>query len=166
LLGWDVLLLMGLGERVGGDVMTSEQSGVVQANARPRILFIDDEVMLGQTFKLGLEDVFDVELESTGRAALNRLLGEEAFDAVFCDIRLPELSGLEIRAALSERCPALLSRFVLMTGGAVTEEARDFLDTYSGPVLNKPFRLGDVEKLTNRLVETEGLAGGRARFRQ
>lgn len=143
----------------------SGQSGEV-AVVRPRILFIDDEVMLGQTFKLGLEDVFDVELESAGKNALARLLGTEWFDAIFCDIRLPELSGIEIWSTLSRRRPALLPRFVLMTGGAVTDEARNFLDGYGGLVLNKPFRLGDVESLTRRLVETEGLTGGRADLRQ
>jgi two-component system, cell cycle sensor histidine kinase and response regulator CckA len=157
---------MGTGERAGEDMISNEQVGGEPTLGRPRILFIDDEVMLGQTFKLGLEDVFDVELESTGSEALARLLRGEAFDAIFCDIRLPLLSGIEIREKLAEQRPSLLSRFVLMTGGAVTDEARDFLDAYQGPVLNKPFRLADVETLTRKLVERQGLAGSGSRSRQ
>lgn len=141
--------------------MSSEELNTDKSRERPRVLIVDDEVMLGQTFKLGLEDAFDVELETTGQGALERVLRGESFDAIFCDLRLPQLSGIEVRAAIAEKRPALLPRFVLMTGGAVTDEARDFLAVYEGPVLNKPFRLGDVETLTRRLVEREGLAGRR-----
>jgi DNA-binding NtrC family response regulator len=146
--------------------MTSEKSiGEGTSKRRPRVLIIDDEVMLGHTFKLGLDDAFDVELETSGQGALRRILAGEAFDAIFCDLRLPELSGMEIRASIAKNRPTLLPRFVLMTGGAVTDEARDFLETYDGPVLNKPFRLGEVELLTRRLVEREGLARSGALFR-
>jgi len=147
--------------------MTGEQvKGEGAQERRPRVLIIDDEVMLGRTFQLGLEGAFEVVLETSGQGALGRVLSGEAFDAIFCDLRLPEVSGIDIQAAIAKNRPALLPRFVLMTGGAVTDEAREFLESYEGPVLNKPFRLGEVETLTRRLVEREGRSGGGSLPRQ
>lgn len=120
----------------------------------PRILVIDDEQLLGQTIQLGLEDSMTVELRTSGKEGLERLLSaeEEGIDLVLCDLSLPDFSGVQIHRAVAEQRPNLLSRFVVMTGGAVSDESRDFLDDYQGPMLNKPFTLSQVEKLVTSLL--------------
>ncbi|HSC88733.1 MAG TPA: response regulator [Polyangiaceae bacterium] len=115
-------------------------------------MVIDDEVLLGQTLQLGLEETFDVELELSGRRGLERLLSGEKFDLVLCDLSLPDLHGSAIHRAVAAERPGLLSRFVVMTGGAVTVEARGFVDSYRGPLLDKPFTLTDVERLAQSLL--------------
>ncbi len=131
---------------------------VPTAGTDPRVLVIDDEPLLGQTLKLGLEGSFSVELEALGEVALERLLGGERFDLILCDLSLPNLSGIEIYQQLTELRPELLPRFVLMTGGAVTDEARDFVASYTGAILHKPFRLMELEAVAARILERHGLA--------
>lgn len=128
----------------------------------PRVLVIDDEPLLGQTLRLGLEGSFVVELEARGDAALDRLLRGDRFDLILCDLSLPALSGIEVYERLARLRPELISRFILMTGGAVTDEARDFVATYQGPILNKPFRLAELEGLAARVLESHGLTGRRS----
>jgi CheY-like chemotaxis protein len=118
----------------------------------PRMLVIDDEVFLGQTLRMGLEDAFSIEVELRGQPALDRLLSGEQWDIVLCDLSLPDLSGSQIWSRLREARPELASRFVIMTGGAVTQESQSFLSLYPGPVLQKPFRLSDVEALAVRIL--------------
>ena len=65
---------------------------------------------------------------------------------------LPDLSGVQIYHSVVEKRPSLLPRFVVMTGGAVSDESRLFLDDYEGPILNKPFTLSQVEKLVTSLL--------------
>ncbi len=122
----------------------------------PTILVIDDEELLGQTIQLGLEDSMRVELETSGERGLSRLLSENhgAIDLVLCDLSLPDLSGIQIYQRVQKEVPQLLDRFVVMTGGAVSVESRDFLDEYDGPLLNKPFTLTQVERLVQRILES------------
>lgn len=115
---------------------------------------IDDEQLLGQTIQLGLEGDMEVELETSGEKGLSRILSEveERIDLVLCDLSLPDISGMQIYRSVADERPALLERFVVMTGGAVTSESRDFLDAYRGPLLNKPFTLTAVEDLVQGLL--------------
>jgi len=118
----------------------------------PRVLVIDDEQLLGQTIQLGLEDTMDVQLEISGQKGLDRLLSDEHFGLILCDLSLPDLSGIDIYARIASDKPELKKRFVVMTGGAVSTESRDFLDNYQGPLLNKPFTLSQVEALIESIV--------------
>lgn len=120
---------------------------------QPRVLVIDDEQLLGQTIQLGLEGTMTVELETSGQRGLDRILSEESFGLVLCDLSLPDLSGIQIYARVKSERPEMTKRFVVMTGGAVSRESRDFLDNYRGPLLNKPFTLTQVETLVTRLMD-------------
>lgn len=122
--------------------------------ALPRVLVIDDEQLLGQTIQLGLEDTMEVELETSGERGLARLLSDDQFELVLCDLSLPDLSGSDIYAQASRAKPEIKDYFVVMTGGAVTNESRDFLENYRGHLLNKPFTLSQVESLIGRVVGT------------
>ena len=126
--------------------------------ALPRVLVIDDEQLLGQTIQLGLEDTMQVELETSGEKGLKRLLDDEGFQLVLCDLSLPDLSGIEIYAKVASERPELTNRFVVMTGGAVSNESRDFLENYDGPLLNKPFTLSQVESLIQGIMDANARA--------
>lgn len=121
--------------------------GAAEGTRLPQVLVIDDEPLLGHTLRLGLRDTLDVSVETSGEKGLARLLGSEAFELVLCDLSLPDKMGGDIFQAISQQRPEMAARFVLMTGGAVGEQARAFVDSYSGPVLNKPFVLSEVERL-------------------
>ncbi len=118
-----------------------------------RVLVIDDEQLLGQTIQLGLEDAMDVDLETSGEAGLHRLLTDSTINLVLCDLSLPDLSGIDIYKQVAEQRPELIRRFVIMTGGAVSVASRDFLDNYTGPLLNKPFTITQVENLVQSLLD-------------
>ncbi len=118
-----------------------------------RVLVIDDEQLLGQTIQLGLEDAMEVELETSGELGLQRLLKDYSINLVLCDLSLPDLSGIDIYRTILERRPELIKRFVIMTGGAVSSASRDFLENYTGPLLNKPFTITQVENLVHSLLD-------------
>jgi hypothetical protein len=54
---------------------------------------------------------------------------------------------MDVLASLSAQHPGLAARFVFMTGGAVTERARQALAHTRCPVLTKPFERADVERV-------------------
>lgn len=85
-----------------------------------------------------------VALNSAGEAL--RLLAQGArFDLIFCDLTMPDVSGMEFFAELTARFREHAMRTVFLTGGAFTDQVRSFLDSVSNPCLEKPF---DVQRLT------------------
>ena len=119
---------------------------------RSRVLLIDDEPHLGVTLATGLREHANVVAVRSGGEAIERLLIDDAFDLILCDLMMPDLTGMDVFEAIVQKRPALRSRFVFTTGGAVTDRARDFLEQMKpGQRLDKPFKLEDVEALLGAL---------------
>jgi CheY-like chemotaxis protein len=75
---------------------------------------------------------------SSGRAALALLQQGLSFDAIVCDLIMPELTGMELHEL--ERLDAELAwRAVFITGGAYTASARAFAERMGDRVIAKPF---------------------------
>jgi len=123
------------------------------SKTRRRILVIDDEPLLGQTLKFAFENQCDVIVLNTGRDALDHLERDASFDLILCDLMMPIFSGMKVYQVIAERQPELLPRFVFITGGAFTDSARDFLDSYPGRRLEKPFHVSDVEAMLESVPE-------------
>jgi CheY-like chemotaxis protein len=104
---------------------------------RSSVLVIDDEPLLCELLGAMLSEDYDVIAYSAPRAALAALL-ERDFDAVICDVMMPDLTGMELYDAAVRERPSLNERFVFITGGAFTERARLFLKQTGRPVLRKP----------------------------
>jgi DNA-binding NtrC family response regulator len=66
---------------------------------------------------------------------------------------MPEVSGMELFARVSERRPAIASRFVFMTGGAFTAQARAFVEQTPLVCLEKPFELRQIRDLVRERAE-------------
>ena len=114
---------------------------------RARILIIDDEPLLGQTLTFAFSDRHDIVLASSGREALRHLTEDARFDLVLCDLMMPDVSGASVFEAVEHDHPELVPRFAFMSGGAFTDRAQVFLERYSGRRIDKPFTIGDVERL-------------------
>jgi signal transduction histidine kinase len=120
-----------------------------EAIARRRVLIVDDEPRVAEALAAALEG-HDVELAASGREALSRLGGGTSFDIVFCDLLMPEVSGMDLYRELVRSRPALARRVVFMTAGAFTQGARDFLAAVPNACIEKPFDMDAVLSLIGR----------------
>jgi two-component system response regulator HydG len=65
-------------------------------NASGHILIVDDETSLRQTLARILQRAgFEVTTAAAGNEAL-ALLTQQSFDLIYLDIRMPDISGLEV----------------------------------------------------------------------
>ena len=119
------------------------------AGTSAAVVVIDDEPLVGRSIRRALRD-HEVEVFSSGKEAIARLCSDEPFDVVFCDLMMPEVSGMEVFRQVSTRRPEVASRFVFMTGGAFTAQARAFLEETQLPCLEKPFELGRIRDLVSK----------------
>jgi PAS domain S-box-containing protein len=119
------------------------------AQAAPAsILIIDDERHFAQALRAALQRRHRVDIETSGRAGLARLLRDGAsYDLVVCDLMMPDVSGTTILEAVRDAAPELLGRIVIVTGGAYSEEVRGLLEQLSVRVLEKPFEMAELEAL-------------------
>jgi two-component system response regulator HydG len=107
-----------------------------------RVLVVDDEPSLLRALELLLRRAgcHVVALESP-TAAAQRLL-EEDFDVALLDVKMAELSGLELLEQLKRRRPEVEA--VMMTGHATVETALAALKAGAYDYLTKPFEDVDV----------------------
>ncbi len=122
---------------------------------RRRVLVIDDDPVVLRALARALRQ-HEVTALGSAREALARFEAGERWDAVLCDLMMPELDGIELHAALHRTAPDQAARFVVVTGGAVTERARDFLARPEVRRLLKPLEPGAL------LAAVEAVATGEA----
>ncbi|MFO0626372.1 MAG: response regulator [Polyangiales bacterium] len=96
----------------------------------------------------------DVERINDAREALARLREGPMPDAVLCDVMMPDMTGIELYEAVCAHDPALAERFVFLTAGATSEDARRFLADPDRRVIYKPiFDVARLRALIARVVE-------------
>ncbi len=118
-----------------------------------RILLVEDSLgiarALSQALSLHHDGLYQVEVCRSAEAALERL-HEAPYHLLISDLRLPGMDGLELLARAQRLRPE--TRRVLITAyGGPDIEAR--VRELAGVYLPKPFRLGDVIRLIERLLQ-------------
>jgi PAS domain S-box-containing protein len=111
---------------------------------RARVLVIDDEATVARAIARCLGREHEVRASRHAAEALGWLRAGEDFDLILCDLMMPEMTGMELYAALETDAPAVLDRIVFLTGGAFTPAARDFLDGIPNVRVEKPFEAGKL----------------------
>ncbi len=130
-----------------------------RASRPKRVLVIDDEPGIAAVFKRIIGRSHEVVVVQSGREALALLEKDDAFDRIFCDLMMADLTGMDVYEALSSRRQDCLERFVFMTGGSFTERARTFLQTMPFPRIDKPF---DPEHIRTLVAQAPPSPGPRA----
>lgn len=113
-----------------------------EETARPRILFVEDEVGLRQAYQRFFQRQYELAFAETGREARAQL---EAFapDLVVLDLKLPDADGMDVLRDLRAVRPDL--RVVITTSYASQQPLFEMLGIPYQGYLVKPFSLGDLE---------------------
>ena len=134
---------------------TATMSGSV-ARSGKRILVVDDEAPLaGLISEILSADGHTVDIAMNGLAALAHV-ERTHYDLILSDLRMPELDGPGLYRELARRRPELISRIAFVTGSAQSSGMEQFLEKTGAPILYKPFRMEDLQKLANELLSRAG----------
>ncbi len=120
-----------------------------------RALLVDDEPVIRHALRRFFQrQGWTVDDAENGGQALALLLAEGGpqYDVIISDLRMPDISGMDLYERLAAERPALLDRLILSTGDSVSPEASEFLRRSACPVLNKPFELAELRAMVGRLV--------------
>ncbi len=118
--------------------------------AAGRILLVEDRDSLRRLLARALaDDGHEVAAAATGGDAV-RLLGERQFDLVLTDLKLPDLSGLEVLAASRQAQPR--APVVVLTAFGTVGAAVEAMKLGAYDFLEKPLELPDLTRLVGRAL--------------
>jgi two-component system NtrC family sensor kinase len=116
------------------------------------VLIIDDEAEVGRLLSEMLSaQSYRCDVVSSGEAARS-LLEHRDYDAILCDVRMPDLDGPALFAWLGEHRPHLCPRMAFVTGDTLGAAAGGFLARAGRPILEKPFVPAELRRLMDELA--------------
>ena len=137
----------------------------IAARRRGRILVVDDEPMIAAAVQRTLAAEHDVVVLRSADEALRRISAGERFDVILCDLMMPQMTGMDLHAALSRVAAEQAARMIFLTGGAFTTRTRAFLDVTPNQRIEKPFDVRHLRALINdRIVGFLLLVGACSTF--
>jgi CheY-like chemotaxis protein len=140
-------------ERVSSPLPMEDELKPAAAPRRASVLVIDDDALVGRVLGRVLSPHHDVVVLADAREALVRLQGGERFDVIFCDLMMPEMSGMAFHEALRVSLPAQCERIVFMTGGVFTGRAGEFLATVPNATVAKPFAIAQILAMVQTRIQ-------------
>jgi DNA-binding NtrC family response regulator len=122
-----------------------------------KILVVDDETSILKLLKEALTQWgYQVTCVSTGTEALEAIR-TELFDAAITDIRMPEMTGLDILREIKRHDESI--EVVVMTGYPTIASAVEALKEGAYDYLSKPLILDELRHLMARVTERRFLKG-------
>jgi len=116
-----------------------------------RILLVEDNSVNQRVGRLILEKLgHRVDLAANGVESVHAM-AVIPYDAVFMDIQMPELNGLDAaRRIRSATLPFRQPYIIAVTASATTEDQRECLEAGIDEFLTKPVRIGDFKAALQR----------------
>lgn len=116
-----------------------------------RILVIDDEpILIDLLTHLLVREGHQVDQAGSGLEGLKKVQ-DNPLDAIFVDIRMPDINGTDFYLKVKEKSIALAKRTVFVTGDIANSRTMDFLRETGNLYLVKPFQISSVKGILEKL---------------
>jgi CheY-like chemotaxis protein len=129
--------------------------GIEEHGQGRRILVVEDNVEVGRFSTQILHDLgYETTWAANGNEALKVLSEVNGFDAVFSDVVMPGMSGVELGQEIRRRYPGLP---VVLTSGyshVLAEEGRHGFE-----LIHKPYAAEELSRLLRRVTRTSRSTG-------
>ncbi len=114
-----------------------------------KILVVDDSEINLKVAEINLSKAdYQVEKASSGKECIEKV-GQNEYDAIFMDIMMPEMDGIETLKKLKEMKSFKTPVMVFTSDTTKTEEEYLVLGFYA--YLNKPINMNQINKIMNSL---------------
>jgi signal transduction histidine kinase/FixJ family two-component response regulator len=124
-----------------------------------RVLIADDEEFVAglvqQALKMKLGCQIDKALD--GHEAIEHIR-QNSYDVIISDVRMPVLDGFGLLDWIGIHRPALVPRFMFITGDAGSVELNEKLDSCGVTVLRKPFDVETLVEICRQKIKTPAAA--------
>ncbi len=130
----------------------------------PKVLVVDDEEVIREILAdfLTMEG-FYVRTAEDGSGALVEL-SRDRFDLVLSDLKMPNMGGLELLAAIRKHTPHVVT--IIMTGFGTVETAIEAMKQGAYDYVLKPFKVEEVVHTIRRGLERQRLEAENFRLKE
>jgi two-component system response regulator PilR (NtrC family) len=126
-----------------------------QTDAASKILVVDDERSMRELLAIVLKrEGHDVLLADNGRSAVE-LLEREPIELLISDIRMPDMSGVEVLGAAQRLNPDIIG--IMITAYASTDTAVEALRLGAYDYVSKPFSVDELKLKVRKALERKRL---------
>ncbi len=123
--------------------------------AKARILCIDDEESPRESLRFILKDRYDVVSKGDGKSGLEAIRSEGPFDAVLLDMKMPDMSGLDVLSRILQSTPKM--PVVMVTAITEAKPAVQAMKMGAADYLNKPFDVDEIRLVVERVLKEKAL---------
>ncbi|HVB37543.1 MAG TPA: sigma-54 dependent transcriptional regulator, partial [Vicinamibacterales bacterium] len=135
--------------------MTATETAPRAATTASRILVVDDERSMRELLAIVLKrEGYEVSLADNGRDAIALLEGQP-FDLLISDIKMPDVSGVEVLRAAKSVDQDIIG--IMVTAFASTESAVEALRMGAYDYLSKPFDVDELKLVVRNALERRQL---------
>ena len=118
-------------------------------NAKRQLLIVDDEEGIRESFKLILNDLYNLTFASNGIEAMERIRQSRP-ELVMLDIKMPKINGLELLKEIKKLDRSL--PVIIVTGYQSVETAQEALKNGASDYIPKPFDSKDILAAVSRYL--------------
>lgn len=112
-----------------------------------KILVVEDEVELLELYDLILSKNYKVFTTDSGREAI-KIIDRENPKILIVDIRLPDLSGIEVTKYAKAKNPEI----IVIGVSAYRERFKEAIDAGAATVIQKPFLIKQIHEVIEDLL--------------
>jgi signal transduction histidine kinase/CheY-like chemotaxis protein len=116
------------------------------------VLVVDDEESILHLVQEVLRSEGHLVTCATGGQAALELIGQNRYDVIVSDWKMPGLNGINLFQELLVKDPVAAKRMLFMTGDVIKESFQDFLKKHNRTCLPKPFALREFHSAIARIV--------------
>jgi len=118
---------------------------------KPTILIIDDEINMIESYKVLLEDKYNILSSNSGAEAL-KILKKEAVNLVLLDVLMPDMDGLEVLKKIKEISGI---EIIMITAVRTIRTAIQAMKMGAYDYISKPFDIDDLLATIKKALEKQ-----------
>jgi len=123
--------------------------------SNPRILVVDDEMIVCESCKRILEEEgYEVEIALSGKEAFEKMRAAP-FDIVITDLKMPGVDGMEVLRTFRAEYPDVI--VIMITGFSTVETAVEAMKLGAFDYIPKPFTPDEVSIVVKKAIEKKSL---------
>ena len=109
-----------------------------------KIFVVDDEEGIRNLLQDILSESYEVKIFENGQTAMEAMK-EEEFDLCLCDLRMPDVDGIDLYHWVCQYLSEHKDDFIFITGDTFGPAAQSFLESVELKYLCKPFTVQQIE---------------------
>jgi DNA-binding NtrC family response regulator len=121
---------------------------------KPVLLIVDDEESVRESFRLALQDDYNLTFAEDAKTTL-RILKNQNFDLCLLDIMLPDGSGLDLLRQIKRRDESI--DVIMVTALTGVDTALDAMKMGAYDYITKPYKIDELYELIKRVLTKRAL---------